>query len=726
MFKKENLQRTLFQVMLLLALTGLSLIAVLYPLSTSLARPKLEAGQVAQQDILAPRTTSYESDILTEQQKDAAARLTAPVYTSPDTSVARQQASRLRDVLAYVSSVRADTHSSLEQKLSDLSALEDIQLRQETAQKVLALTDARWQTVQQEEISVLEQVMRNNIREDRLEEARRSVPTRVSLSLPEEQAAIVAELATAFVAPNSFYSEELTEQARQQAREAIQPVTRSFVAQEAIIQRGRVVTALDIEALEHLGLIEAGDLWQQQAGAAGMVLIAFLLSALYLSQRSKIVQEPRSLLLTGVLFIIFLVTARWVIPGHTVLPYLFPLSAFSLTIAALFGVEAALISIIPLALLVTYGLPNALDLTLFYITSALFGVLSLGQGRRILAFLGASTASALAGAITVIAYRLAATDTDLIGLATLAGASAFNGLTSAGITVLLQFFLAQFVGMTTALQLMELSRPDHPLLQFILRRAPGTYQHSLQVANLAEQAAERIEADALLTRIGALYHDAGKAINPAFFIENQIAGGINPHDDLDPAASAAIIIRHVPDGLELARKYRVPQRIRDFISEHHGDSMTQYQYVKAVEAANGNEAAIGIQNFKYPGPRPRSRETAILMLADGSEAVTRAKNPRNEEDLRELIQDVVDKRLKEGQLDETDLTLRELSEIVESFTATLKGVYHPRIEYPNLQKRGEPQTARPPDAPTVPADSALHTPTVPNPGNAQRQAEEAS
>jgi putative nucleotidyltransferase with HDIG domain len=270
-------------------------------------------------------------------------------------------------------------------------------------------------------------------------------------------------------------------------------------------------------------------------------------------------------------------------------------------------------------------------------------------------------------------------------LATLTGASFFNGLASASLSILLQFFLAQLLGMTTPLQLMEISRPDHPLLQLILRNSPGTYQHSLQVANLAEQAAERIGADPLLTRVGALYHDIGKALEPVFFIENQAPGVTNPHDDVDPQTSAQMILRHVPNGLELARRYKLPTRIQDFISEHHGTMITHYQYARAVDAADGDKEDVDMEKFRYPGPRPRSRETAILMLADGSEATVRAEHPRDEQELRAIIRSVVDNRIQIGQLDETDLTLRDLDAIVDSFTTTLRGIYHPRIPYPKLE-----------------------------------------
>jgi putative nucleotidyltransferase with HDIG domain len=322
--------------------------------------------------------------------------------------------------------------------------------------------------------------------------------------------------------------------------------------------------------------------------------------------------------------------------------------------------------------------------------SSLFGILLLGKGLRIGSFFWSGIGIGAAGSAVILAYRLPDSLTDLVGLATLTGSAFFNGLASASLALILQFLLAQLLGMSTALQLLEISRPDHPLQQLILQNAPGSYQHSLQVAIMAEQAAEKIGSDALLVRVGAIYHDAGKAINPLFFIENQIPGNLNPHDDLDPSVSAQTIIRHVKDGVHLARKHRLPARIIDFMWEHHGTLVTRYQYTKAVETAGNDPNAVNLDNFRYPGPRPQSRETALLMLADGCQARARAELPQDEEEIRALIRKVINYCQQEGQLDDTRLTLRDLNLITESFVKTLQNTYHPRIRYPELSPADKP------------------------------------
>jgi putative nucleotidyltransferase with HDIG domain len=204
------------------------------------------------------------------------------------------------------------------------------------------------------------------------------------------------------------------------------------------------------------------------------------------------------------------------------------------------------------------------------------------------------------------------------------------------------------------------------------------------VANLAEQAAERIGADAMLTRVGAYYHDVGKIARPYFFTENQVEG-MNPHDRLDPQTSAEIIISHVKDGIELARRYRLPRRVRAFIPEHHGTNWVSFLYDKAVQQA-GDPALVDPSDFHHSGPKPQSKETALVMLADASEAAVRSARPSSAEEVAEIVNKIIDQRVADGQLSECDLTLRDLDTVRETFFSVLKGVFHPRIQYPPSEK----------------------------------------
>lgn len=697
-------RRKAYLVALLLASLALGLVAVIAPMLEDSMAPPLQEGQVAAQDYRAARTLNYVSEIRTAQRRAAAEQAVLPIYTSPDTRVARHQLEQLRAALAYIQTVREDAYASTDQKLSDLAALEEVALSRESAATILNMSDARWQEVQQQALAVLERVMSTSIRPETLVEARGRVPALVSLSFPEDQAAAVADLVKAFTAPNSEYSESLTQAARDRALQSVEPVMRTFVPGQTVVSQGEVLDAEDIEALQQLGLAQPENSWQDLVSAATLTLLMAGLITFYARRKPSIAgPDPRRITVMALLFLTFLVSARLVVPAHTIVPYAFPLSAYGLAIAAIFGVEIAVVTALPITILAAYGLPNALELTLYYLVSTLFGVLALGRARRLVSFVFAGLAVGVTGSIVVLVFRLPLPTTDWIGLATLVAAAFFNGLASASITILLHTLLAHYLGMVTPMQLVDLTRPDHPLLRLLLREAPGTYQHSLQVANLAEQAAERIGADALLTRVGSLYHDIGKTANPVFFIENQPPGFINPHEGLPPEQSAAIIIRHVTDGLELGRKYRLPQRVLDFALEHHGTGLTRYQYYNAVQAAGGDESLVDKAKFCYPGPRPQSRETAILMLADGSEARVRAERPEDDERLRELVKSAVKDRIASGQLDDTKLTLNDLSLIIESFTATLRGVYHPRLTYPRMEQSSQ-------EAITIPLPRKSETP----------------
>ncbi len=676
----------ILQISLIVAVSLVSFSALTLPIGLRPTTQALDVGTVAQITLQAPRDLEYVSDIRTEEARQAAESAVELVYTPPDPAIARQQIERLNTAMQYITSVRADFDLTPEQKKSDLVALSDVRLQLGTIDYLLAISDSRWELVQAEALRVMEQVMRRAIYEDKVEAAQAGISSFVSLTLSEQQSVVVTELVTAFVVPNSFYSEELTTAARQAARDAVKPIVQTYKTGETIVPAGEIITPADLEAFQQLGMIRPGQRWEDMLGAAAIILLSAVLVPLYFYRRnrSSVVNDPRSILVIALVFIVFLIGAR-LFTNRTLAPYSYPLQAAGLLITTLFGLETGLVIAIPLCLLASYGLPNTLDLAPYYLISSLIGLLVLGPVRRFWGFVRAGIAISLSGLVVLMAYRLPFFTPDWLGVVQYVGVVAFAGFAAASITLLLQFLLAQTLGLTTAFQLLDISRPDYPLLQFLLRNAPGTYQHSLQVANLAEQAAEKIGADPLLTRVGAQFHDIGKALNPTFFIENQIPGNVNKHHDISPEESAATIIRHVTDGIQLAKKYRLPRRLHDFILEHHGTLITRYQYTQAMDAAGGDVTKVDIEDFRYPGPRPNSRETALLMLADATEARARAEAPTTDDDLRALVLNVIETVQKFGQLDDTLLTLRDLNLITESFSTTLRGTYHPRIQYPNAK-----------------------------------------
>ncbi|KAF0108365.1 MAG: hypothetical protein FD146_939 [Anaerolineaceae bacterium] len=667
----------------------LSYIAIIQPWSLRPAEAPLAVGDVASQDVRAPYALQYVSLVRTEQARAEAERAVAPVYAPPDASIGRGRIEALNAILAAVTAIRDDPAASPEDKRLRVSALPDVSLQPATLEYLLAFSPERWDSIPNASRTLLAEVMRAPIRAEDLETVRAGLPSLVSLNLTENEAAVVVELVTPLVAANTFYSPESTGAARQAARDAVQPALQSYASGQTIVSRGQVITEVDFEALTEFGLVKPPGRALDYAGAAALVALSAIFTAMYFYRRkSSYAQDLRSLILLALLFLVFLLAARVVLPDRAVLPYVYPLAAFGLLVSALFGMESGLVFSLIISALTAYnvpGMPASLGLMPYYMLSSLCGVLAVGHARRVTSFLYAAGAIAGAGAAMLIAFRFPSIGTNWLDAATLAGAAVFYGLASTSVALLLQYWLAQFLGLTTPMQLLEISRPDAPLLKYFLQRAPGTYQHSLQVANLAEQAAERIGADGLLTRVGALFHDVGKTANPLFFVENQPASQINSHDDMDPAESAEIIIRHVTDGLKLAKKYRLPRRLHDFILEHHGTLITRYQYNRAVQAAEGDASKVDAPRFRYPGPSPRSKETAILMLADGVEARARAERPQDDEAMRAIVRAMIERAQKENQFDQAPLTQRDLRDITESFVTILRTTYHPRLEYPRDQ-----------------------------------------
>jgi len=677
--------------LLILIATGvIAFLVLILPEITSNSLYRMSVGDVVTQDILAPYSLTYESPILTEKaQQDAAARV-EPIYLPADPSIGRFQIETLHSVMYYISTVRQDLYANNDQKISDLSAIKEISFSTDSAQNILDLTDQSWEKIQIESALLLEQMMRNTIRSTNLIQVRNSVPSIVDYSFQEEQTSVIIDLVTPLIIPNSLYSDEKTQASVEVAISSINPISRSFISGETLIRRGQILNFEVMEALDKFGLVQRGDNYKEIIAAAIIIFVICIFIGFYFSRRQlPFTSNLKSILLISIVFIAFLGVARFFVIDRTIIPYLYPLAAFGLSITIIFNLEIGMIFSLALGVLTAFGSPKGFDLTLFYIIPCMIGMLIIGKAKRIATFIGSAMGIGLIGAGIVIAYRLPDSVTDWVGIATLSAASMINGFLSASLALFLQYIFSQWLDIVTSLRLMDLTRPDHPLLQYMLKNAPGSYQHSLMVSNLAENAAEAINANALLVRTGAIYHDCGKGANSQFFIENQVPDQINSHEDIDHATSAATIIQHVLDGVDLAKKYHLPSQVIDFIREHHGTLITRYQYTKALEFAISPED-VDTDLFRYPGPKPRSRETGLLMLADGTEARARAELPKDDDAIKALISKVIAYCMNEGQLMDTDLTLKDLELVSQSFFGSLRRIYHPRIQYPESKSLIKP------------------------------------
>jgi putative nucleotidyltransferase with HDIG domain len=387
-----------------------------------------------------------------------------------------------------------------------------------------------------------------------------------------------------------------------------------------------------------------------------------------------------------VLIALFVAGSKLMLPlTDSIVPYLYPLPALSMLLSILFGPALGMAVGVIVSLIGSYVAGGSLPISVYLLVGTVMGALTLGQADRIKSFLRAGLIVALTNAAIIFIFGLLTTEQDLFRIAINALVGLVAGGLAASLALAAFFALSTFLDLVTPFQLMELSRPTHPLFRQLLLKAPGTYHHTILVSNMAEEAAERIGADGILSRVGTYYHDIGKTVRPFFFTENRV-GGVNPHERLDPRTSAQIIISHVQDGLDLADKYRLPTAVRAFIPEHHGLGITLAFYRMAARAAKDDGRDVREEDFQYPGPNPQSRETAITMLADTCEARIRSTEPDSIEEMEHIISDTIKSKLDAGLLDESDLTLRDLKEIRAAFLDVLQGVFHPRVKYPEPVK----------------------------------------
>lgn len=642
---------------------------------------QLAVGAVAPRDVVAPRQLTYESQVLTEQARERAAQSVADQYDSVDARIRRQQVERAREILEFITVVRNDEYATPQLQTDYLMAITDLPVTPELALQILTLSGEEWAAVAAEVPLALDRVMREEIRESTLSLVGRRVPALIDPDLGEEPSALVAELVRGMMRPNTFLNEARTAELRERARSDVPAQSVTLERNEIIVRAGDIATESDVEALTQIGLIQAEWNWWVTLRAVLFTAALMLVTGGTLQRvRPSLLQNVREFSLMSVVVAIWLLAAKFMLVPHDWLPYLYPLAALAMLIAVLLDFNTGVVLTISMVLVSFYLAGNNAALVAYLTLGSLLGALILGRAERLSAFLWAGIGIAVCNLVVVASYRAPFADMALNNLLQLHLTVLLNGGLAASIAMLGYLFLGNVFGITTSLHLTELSRPTHPLLRQLLLKAPGTYHHTIVVSNMAERAASAIGADAYLARVGAYYHDIGKTVRPYFFTEN-ISDESSPHDKLDPLTSAQIIISHVNDGLDLARKYHLPARIQDFIAEHHGRSLVLYFYRQAQKQA-GEDEVVDEKDFRYPGPNPRSKETAILMLADTCEAAVRAIRPATREDLEELVDRLIDERVAEGELNDCNLTFRELQTIKSIFIHVLQGVHHPRIQYP--------------------------------------------
>lgn len=527
-------------------------------------------------------------------------------------------------------------------------------------------------------------------------------------SLPAELRDPVASLARREVRVNLKADPELTRQRREEAAAAVKPVVIQLKKGEKIIGDGERIAERHLVIFRALkAQAQAGDLAQIRIGAA---LLATLLLLSLLGYGSaglpRFAPKRRDLVfLASTVAALLLFADLWLavadvlrerapeIPGEA-WTWAMPLAAGAMLVRFVVGAEAGLLFAALIACLVGVLTGNSLGAAVFFLAGGVAGGARMGKVRDRNAIFRAGALAALAQAGVVVAFalfagRIASWDVLLGVLAAALGGGVFGPVLVMSLLPLVE----KLFGYTTDLRLLELANLNHPALKELIVQAPGTYHHSIIVGTLVEGAAEAIGANPLLAKVCAYYHDLGKGRNPLYFGENQKGG--NRHDELPPEESARLIIEHVARGLEIARKYKLPRAVSDGIPEHHGTRLVGYFYHKALKAREGREDVppVDPDRFRYAGPKPQSRETALIMMADAVEAASRAMPDPTAEKLRALVQKLIHGIFVDGQLDECELTVRDLAKITDSFCMTLRGIYHTRPEYPAAAKGPQSEMA---------------------------------
>lgn len=684
--ERKLTRREIGSALLIAVLTALILGAI-FAAQLALFSPRqpdatdFAAGKASPVTVLAPAQLTFSSQIETMQAQAQAARAVPDVYDLPDANIAREQVRRAARLIDFLDTVRADPYASPEAKVEWMQALPGLQVSRDVVSRTIALDASAYRQVISETLYVIDASMREEIRDNTLLAAKNKVPSRISLVLSASQSDLVNQWALPFVVPNTKLNQVETALARQAASDAVGVVYRTLKDGEAVVRAGEVITPRTLEALSELGYLQRRSDSSEYVAAFLFAALVVAVGATYLARvATPLLRQPRVMLILSLLLLTTALGTKILTPSGTTLQYFFPFAAAAMLGAALLSVSVGTGMAIVVGLATAYITRGSVEMTVFVLVGSLIAAIALQHRERLTSFLVTGMYVATANVAMVLIFGLLVGQEDSatltrVALAAFAG-GAFTGLIALGS----QFLLGKAAGITTALELIDLSRPTHPLLEKILRQAPGTYHHSLIISNLAEHAAKQIGADALLCRVGAYYHDVGKTLNPQFFVENQF-DGVNPHNTIDPRLSARILHEHVTEGDKLARKYGVSKRVRDFILQHHGTTLPVYFYEKAQAQSPGTR--VDENEFRYPGPKPQTRESALMMLADGVEATTRAERPSNTQEIRAIIDRIIEARIHEGQLDEAEITMRDLEQIRVAFLEVLQGLYHPRVKYPS-------------------------------------------
>ncbi len=688
---------------LLICVLGTAILMAIYVVAIVPVRYDLRVGMVPGATITA--TKDVEDTMATERARLQAANAVTPTYRYQEGVTEQVLAdfdavfNELRMVSQYArtlpnqSATRKYTREELDYARSMLTMvnLMDYQLTvvmQETPEKLEEAYAPLYNTLQTKMIYNVMEGQEKAVREDILQIVHFSMLTNELYNLEQR---VLPTVLNACIKPNMVIDQEATEAARQEARNAVEPVMYKQGQNIVVKGEGRV-TQSQLNMLGTLGLLSNSSVDSQMyMGAALMVLCVVLVMLWMIRSSTDLFSSWKKML---ILFIVMVVTLLLSVAARLVNVYLAPVLFSAFLVTALLGMNAGIVSNAAITVLVAslaaggsqeYGEVMTLILLVGLVAGTAGALVLQKKASRLQILLAGLTACAVSFAMNLALGLMTAS--------TLHG-SLNNSLWCAGgvliavlLTIGFQPLLETVFNLPTPMKLMELSNPNQPLLRKLMLEAPGTYHHSIIVANLAEAAAEAVGANPLLARVGGYYHDIGKLKRPSYFKENQ-TGEKNAHDNTDPYVSAAIVTAHTMDGVAMGRAYRLPQEVLEMIGSHHGDTPVMYFYHKAVQLASDGEP-VDMDTFRYAGHPPKSAEAAILMLCDTIEAAVRTLQNPTAEAMEEFIVKLVRGKLEDGQLSDCPLTLRDIDKICAAVTTVLSGVFHERIEYPEMKRSNQ-------------------------------------
>ncbi|EDT72777.1 putative hydrolase [Clostridium perfringens D str. JGS1721] len=639
----------------------------------------LKVGDIPKSDIKAHREIIDES--ATEARKKEAEEKVDKQY-SLRTDVQKQSEEKIKGFFSSVEKVLAQDKP--EEEKAKLIPRAPFKITDAQANKIASMNEQSTKKLESVCIDGLNKAYEAPIEdgnEQDLKEAKKEYTDFISSSdLSDSEKAIALNFVNV-VEPNFFYDKEKTDELIKETLKQVPPVM--IKKNQIVVSEGEPVTAHQLELLGTLGLLSdsASALYIYIALGVLVIIVMYLQYGYIHKYYPAINKEFSKIVMISILNVFPVILARLF---GMMSNYIIPLACMPMLITLLLNYKISLVFSMLNVILIGGAVgfnPNIIILAILNVV--LGGTLLRKMQQRNDILYSSITVAVLSSILTFSVGTLTTNNfMEILADSTFAAAGAIlSGILTIGV---LPFFESTFDIVTNA-KLLELSNPNNPLLKKLLMEAPGTYHHSILVANLAELAAEQVGGNPLLARIGAYYHDVGKTKRPYFFRENQF-GKKNPHDRLKPEVSSKIIISHVKDGSELAKEYNLPKTIHDFIVTHHWETLVKYFYL-TVKNNSENPEEVKEEDFKYPGPKPMSKEQGIVMLADSTEAAVRSINEPTEEKIEKMVNNIIDDKLASGQLDNCDLTLRDISKIKKCFLKALNGIHHERIEYPDDNKK---------------------------------------